>query len=172
MKYRILLVLATGFVCWSTSVAIDPQIAGLANRPPKDTHDFIYFGETRPILFRLKIEVDGKPLQAVWDEFVKSVFTALDTNKDGVLSKTTQGEALPKILNLRTQGSELFKADPESQAKGSRQFAQSADFPGRIVNVLNSRDTRLLGANCRCELFLAQSSRLSQVLDLGRNIPI
>jgi Ca2+-binding EF-hand superfamily protein len=50
-------------------------------------HDFVFLAEARPILVRVHVTVDGKPLQAAWDDFVKHLFNELDKNKDGTLDK-------------------------------------------------------------------------------------
>src|SRR5438876_1230432 len=54
---------------------------------PPTGRDLVFLGETRPVLMRLHIRIDGKPIQAAWDDFMKSLFDHLDVNHDGVLSK-------------------------------------------------------------------------------------
>ena len=49
--------------------------------------EFVFLGESRPVLVRLHMRIDGKPLQAAWDDFMKYLFAYLDVNGDGVLSK-------------------------------------------------------------------------------------
>jgi Ca2+-binding EF-hand superfamily protein len=73
----------------AASVAL---VATAADRTPgkpasKDAADFVFFGETRPVLIRLHVTIDGKPYQTAWNEFIDSVFASLDKNKDGVLDK-------------------------------------------------------------------------------------
>jgi Ca2+-binding EF-hand superfamily protein len=67
------------------------------------THDVVFFGETRPVLLRLHVTVDGKALDAVWNEFIDTLFKSLDTNGDGVLSKT-EAERVPPPQMLFTVG--------------------------------------------------------------------
>ena len=50
-------------------------------------YDFVFFGESRPVLVRAYVELDGKPLQAVWEHYMGQVFKYLDVNGDGVLDK-------------------------------------------------------------------------------------
>jgi Ca2+-binding EF-hand superfamily protein len=52
----------------------------------EDVQDIVFFGETRPVLIRLHIPHDGKSYQAVWEDFLQTLFAYLDTNRDGVLS--------------------------------------------------------------------------------------
>ena len=58
-----------------------------------DAQDFVFLAEARPVLVRLHVRVDGKPLQAAWDDFVKYLFDYLDVNGDGVLSKEEAARA-------------------------------------------------------------------------------
>ena len=52
-----------------------------------DGQDFVFLGESRPVLVRLHVRMDGKSLQAAWDECIDYLFKYLDVNNDGVLSK-------------------------------------------------------------------------------------
>ena len=65
-----------------------------ADAPPKEKpkaeseyQDIVYFAASRPILIRLHVTVDGRPLSAVWDDYVTKVFKYLDANGDGVLDR-------------------------------------------------------------------------------------
>jgi Ca2+-binding EF-hand superfamily protein len=60
----------------------------------RDYQDVLYLADTRPILLRLRITVDGRPLSAVWDDYVTKVFRHLDTNGDGFLDKV-EAQRLP-----------------------------------------------------------------------------
>jgi Ca2+-binding EF-hand superfamily protein len=79
-------------------------IAGEANPPAPsaskagedDVQDFVFLAEARPLLVRLHVRVDGKPLPAAWDAFMKHVFTFLDVNGDGVLSQQ-EAERAPQL---------------------------------------------------------------------------
>jgi Ca2+-binding EF-hand superfamily protein len=79
-------------------------IAGEANPPAPsaskggedDVQDFVFLAEARPLLVRLHVRVDGKPLPAAWDAFMKHVFAFLDVNGDGVLSQQ-EAERAPKL---------------------------------------------------------------------------
>jgi Ca2+-binding EF-hand superfamily protein len=66
-----------------------------AAAPAGSPHDFVYLGDTRPILIRMNVSVEGRPLQAVWDDFVGSVFKYLDADGDGVLSREEAGRLPP-----------------------------------------------------------------------------
>jgi Ca2+-binding EF-hand superfamily protein len=60
-----------------------------------DRHDVVFLAEARPILIRMRIQLDGKPVQAAWDNFIQHLFTYLDINGDGVLSKDEVERAPP-----------------------------------------------------------------------------
>jgi Ca2+-binding EF-hand superfamily protein len=67
--------------------------------PANDVQDFVFLGEARPVFIRLHVSVDGRPVQAGWDEFMKYLFTYLDVNGDGVLSKE-EAERAPTVEQL------------------------------------------------------------------------
>jgi Ca2+-binding EF-hand superfamily protein len=52
-----------------------------------DGQDFVFLGESRPVLVRLHVRMDGKSLQTAWDECIAYLFKYLDVNGDGVLTR-------------------------------------------------------------------------------------
>jgi Ca2+-binding EF-hand superfamily protein len=68
--------------------------------PADDAEDFVYLGEGRPVLVRLHPEVDGRPLRAVWEDFVGQVFKYADADGDGVLSRAEAERAPPPAVLL------------------------------------------------------------------------
>jgi Ca2+-binding EF-hand superfamily protein len=83
------------------SIAADPPAA---DQPPiDDRHDFVFLGEARPVLIRMHVRVDGKPVQAAVDDFMKNLFTYLDINGDNVLSKA-EAERAPALDQLLSGG--------------------------------------------------------------------
>jgi Ca2+-binding EF-hand superfamily protein len=87
------LALAGALACLGQAAAEGPKAADRA-APARDAHDLVFLGDSRPVLVRLHVQVDGKPLQASYDAFIDHVFKYLDTNGDGVLSKE-EAERLP-----------------------------------------------------------------------------
>jgi Ca2+-binding EF-hand superfamily protein len=109
MSLRILgLAVAAGLVACCLAAAADKAPA------PGDTQDFVYFGDARPVLVRLHIHVNGKPLARSYDEFIDHLFQYLDTNKDGVLSKQ-EAERVPPPQVLFNSGG-FFNFRPPSLA--------------------------------------------------------
>ncbi len=93
-------------------------------------YDFVFFGESRPVLVRAYVEVDGKPLAAVWDDYVGRIFKYLDVNGDGVLSKEEAERApLPQIL---LAGSGPFFGPPQV-AQGPMMAALDANHDGKVT---------------------------------------
>jgi Ca2+-binding EF-hand superfamily protein len=58
-----------------------------------DVQDVVFFSDTRPVLIRLHVRVDGKPYYAAWEAYVHELFNYLDRNGDGVLSKDEAARA-------------------------------------------------------------------------------
>jgi Ca2+-binding EF-hand superfamily protein len=93
MRGRILIAaLAAALAAVYASGADGPKGAAPAKdagaaKADQDWQDLVYLGETRPLLIRLHVQVNGKSYQAAWDDFMKYMFKYLDTNGDGVLSK-------------------------------------------------------------------------------------
>lgn len=91
---------------WRVALGMGPLVLGLltlltgaAEQPSADdVQDLVFLGESRPLLIRLHVQVDGKPVQDSWDAFLKSLFHYLDVNGDGVLDKA-EAERAP-LLDL------------------------------------------------------------------------
>ena len=80
--------------------------AGGPDRGGGEVQDLAFLGGNRPVLLRVHIQLDGKPLGAARAQYVKRWFDYLDRDGDGVLS---QGEArlvpsLQSLQQLRAQG--------------------------------------------------------------------
>jgi Ca2+-binding EF-hand superfamily protein len=100
MKGRFFLSAATAlFAAWLGAAADPPQAkrAGAGSGDPaparepapadKDVQDFVFFGDSRPVLVRLHLRIDGKPFQTIWDEFIDHIFKDLDKDGDGFISR-------------------------------------------------------------------------------------
>jgi Ca2+-binding EF-hand superfamily protein len=96
------------------------------------TQDLVFLGDARPLLLRLHIEIDNKPFRQALDRFLDDVFTRLDTDKDGTLSKAEAarapiaqalfgdaggGPVRPALLRLRGQEAAM---DTDRDGKVSR----------------------------------------------------
>jgi Ca2+-binding EF-hand superfamily protein len=91
--------LALGSLLLAACLASPTQAA-----PPRTGgQDFVVLGEARPVLVRAHAVVDGKAVTANWDQLLKDLFTYLDVNGDGVLSKAEALRA-PSVEQLLVGG--------------------------------------------------------------------
>ncbi len=65
----------------------------------ENVQDFVFLARSRPILLRLRVRVEGKPLASAWGDFMKYLFTSLDRDGDGVLSEQ-EVERAPHVDQL------------------------------------------------------------------------
>jgi Ca2+-binding EF-hand superfamily protein len=92
-----------------------------------DRHDFVYLSETRPVLIRVHVRLDGKPVQAAWDGFMNHLFDTLAVNRNGVLSKE-EAERAPTLSQILTGGiSGAFGAIPGMGKTGGAPTMQEFD---------------------------------------------
>ncbi len=99
-----------------------------------DVQDVVFLGETRPVLLRLHIRIDGKPLQTAVDDFLRYLFNDLDLNRDGFLSKEEVARA-PAVNQLTSGAMSLGFIAP---GFGGQQTAPpmdeiDADHDGRVT---------------------------------------
>jgi len=74
-----------------------------------DAVDLIFFSDSRPVLLRLHVQIDGKPFSEVWDSFQEKLFKYLDRDGNGVLSKE-EAERAPTAQQLlrHLQGTSFY----------------------------------------------------------------
>ncbi len=105
MRLRLpcLALLALG-TAWSLTAAQPPAKGGAA--PVKsEPYDLVFLSQSRPLLVRLDVRMDGKSLHAAWDDFIDYLFKYADRDSDGTLSKDeADGAPPPSLLN----GAALF----------------------------------------------------------------
>ncbi len=122
-------------------VAIGFIPAGLAEGPkPNDKgqvtkdelQEFVFLAEARPVLVRMHVRVDARPLEAAWDGFMKHLFGYLDLDGDGVLSKE-EAERAPsadQILSGGLSGLGGFGGGAPAKPPGE---ALDADKDGQVT---------------------------------------
>jgi Ca2+-binding EF-hand superfamily protein len=111
LSFSALTVLA---VCWCVAGA-EPAPPRAGPAPPPDAQDFVYFADSRPVLVRVHVFVDGKPLRQAWEAYIDQVFKYLDVNGDGVLSKE-EAERTPPPQTLFNAGFFGGRVPPASSA--------------------------------------------------------
>src|SRR5437879_4020256 len=115
----LVIVSAAALPCWLAVAEARPQADQLKQSPTAsaDNHDFLFLGDTRPVLIRLHVRIDGKPLRQAWDDFIDSLFRYLDRDGNGVLSEEElQRAPRPQLLLqlLRGNFSEMRPATSRS----------------------------------------------------------
>ncbi len=150
MKRSLLLVM---LVCCCQLTAADPAPPPAPESPAEPSYqDLIHFGEKRPLLLRLHLTVDSRPLEAVWQDCLGKVFRHLDTNSDGVLDGT-EVQRLPSLAALFGDGFEgglptLAQLDGNGDGKVRRQelaawFRRHGATPFQLPGGAGSRDQDL-----------------------------
>jgi Ca2+-binding EF-hand superfamily protein len=110
-----------------------PAASAEPARATPDAQDFVFLGETRPVLIRLHAFVDGKSLQAAWDDFMKYLFNYLDVDGDGVLSKE-EAERAPAVDLLRGGlGGGILGGRGAAPAAGPTLDALDANKDGKVT---------------------------------------
>src|SRR5262249_36562937 len=66
----------------------------------RGVQDLVFFADNRPVLIRLQVLIDGRPINGALDAFVEKMFKYFDRNGDGVLSKQ-EVERAPKAATLQ-----------------------------------------------------------------------
>jgi Ca2+-binding EF-hand superfamily protein len=88
-----------------------------------------YFAGTRPMLVKLHVEVDGRPFDAAWDEYIEALFKFLDRDGDGTLSAAEAARAPTAQELLQILRGNLF-APFNGADKDMRTF--EADDEGKV----------------------------------------
>jgi Ca2+-binding EF-hand superfamily protein len=114
MKRGILLVVSMALLLFRMAPAEGQIRVSDPDRHPAavpDDYDLVFLGDTRPVLIRLHVRIDGKPLRQAWDEFVAALFRYLDRDGDGVLSQEElQRAPRPQLLLQLLRGNLLASA--------------------------------------------------------------
>jgi Ca2+-binding EF-hand superfamily protein len=99
-----------------------------------DVQEFVFLAESRPVLVRLHVRVDGKSLQVGWDDCMKYLFNYLDVNGDGVLNKQ-EAERAPSVDQLRGGGlgGGVFAGRGGRGAGGPTMEALDTDKDGKVT---------------------------------------
>jgi Ca2+-binding EF-hand superfamily protein len=134
MKTRLFTLLVLGLVGLGSipwRAAAGDQQPGAVAAPEQKTReggqDFIFLGDARPVFVRLHVEINGKPLAVVWDDFVRHLFGTLDTDQDGTLSTEEAAKAPPAQV--------LFGGGNRPGGSGPPAFAEldTAPSDGRVT---------------------------------------
>lgn len=138
--WSVVALVAVGACLASVATAQDGKQRTTDNgqRPADDIQDFVFFAQSRPLLVRAHVRVDGKSYRAAWDEYVNNVLKFLDTDGDGVLN-TKELERMPPVQFLT--GSGLFGGRPPGS------FSSAAPTPDQNGVVTRARLGEYLAMN-------------------------
>ena len=117
------------------------KAAAPVENKPRETNvqEVVFLAEARPLLIRLDVRLDGKPVRAAWDDFINYLFAYLDVNGDGVLDRD-EVERVPSAAQVRSGGLAI-------RGGGRRRPARSTGGP-----TLDTLDTDRDGKVTRAEL--------------------
>src|SRR5262249_31767236 len=79
--------------CWA--LGQPGRGASPAKAPGRGAPGLVFLAGGRPVLVRLNVFVDGRPLGDAWDAFMAKLFKHLDVNGDGFLDAREAGRAPP-----------------------------------------------------------------------------
>lgn len=141
-----LFAVAVGFVCASGMDAAEPAPAP---RVKSDPFDVLYLAPDRPVVMRLQITTDDKPLDEAWGRFVDTLFTKLDADKSGSLDAKELGKLRP-MLTLLTGRNMPASTNPALRSPVTREslaaYLRQNDLgPLRLPPVVNNPQYTRLG---------------------------
>jgi Ca2+-binding EF-hand superfamily protein len=89
-----------------------------------DGQDLIFFADSRPVLIRVHVTIDGKSLLKTWNEFINDIFDRADVNKDGVIDKN-EATRVPSPQELFNSNVRFFPGGGGGFATGLPAIADS-----------------------------------------------
>jgi Ca2+-binding EF-hand superfamily protein len=97
--------------------------------PEADSQDVLLLAEAGPVLLRLHVRIDGRPVPAAWGRYLDRLFAYLDRDGDGSLNKAEAARApAPAFLHSFLHGTLNLEAAAEAVP-----FDQlDADGDGRV----------------------------------------
>jgi Ca2+-binding EF-hand superfamily protein len=114
-----IITLAAAVVCAGGLVAAAPDAKPADKAAAPDYQDFVFFGDARPVLIRVHAEIDGRPLEAAWNDFMDRLFAHLDADGDGVLSKDELERAPTPQALFNSNGGRFAFAPPGFRGQGN-----------------------------------------------------
>jgi Ca2+-binding EF-hand superfamily protein len=148
---RLLCLIAAGLAATCALSPADALPPARALPGDGDHVDLIYFAGPQPVLLRLHLSVDGKPLAALWDDCIGKLFAYLDTNGDGVLDRE-EAQRVPPPAALFGVGSgdqpTLAELDTNGDGKVSREelaayYRRHGATPFQVPGMADARNDLL-----------------------------
>ncbi|MDY3557719.1 hypothetical protein R5W23_000247 [Gemmata sp. JC673] len=101
---------------------------GASAEPKPEPLDLVCMTATRPVLVRLDVAVDGKPLVVEWESFARALFTHLDANKNGALEGTELARLPPTLTLLTVRSGFPLPAAPALTRDGLTEYLRANDL--------------------------------------------
>jgi Ca2+-binding EF-hand superfamily protein len=105
-----------------------------------DEIDLVFLSDTRPVLLRLHVQIDGNPYDESWDRFLGKLFRYLDRNGDLVLNKEeaerapTAGRLMQMLNGQSFYDYEVFIAGRMGRANNTAKMADlDTDKDGKVT---------------------------------------
>jgi Ca2+-binding EF-hand superfamily protein len=160
----------------AAALVLVPRSAA-ADDPPKDTdppaatevtdvQDIVYLGDKRPLVIRLRLQLDGKSFQAPWQSALKELFAFYDRNGDGALDESEAAHLpTPQELLQGAQRRVTFALAGSARGRGMRFRDIDANGDGKVTLEELDAYYRKQGVGP----LLVQAAQFGQVLDVGGN---
>jgi Ca2+-binding EF-hand superfamily protein len=97
--------------------AVVPLVPPAAADPPgeADAQDVLLLAEAGPVLLRLHVRIDGRPVAATWERYLDRLFADLDRDGDGTLNKAEAARApAPDFVHSFLHGTLNLEAAAEA----------------------------------------------------------
>jgi Ca2+-binding EF-hand superfamily protein len=135
---------AAGLLCLVAAAAADPPTVAPPPRPVGgEPFDVACLTDTRPVVVRLRITAEGRPLDQSWARFVDALFNYLDTDHNASLD-AKEAARLQPVLTLLT-GRSNFSGGltaPLSRDRLAEYLRQNDLGPFRVPTLANPNQPR------------------------------
>ncbi|OWK41760.1 hypothetical protein [Fimbriiglobus ruber] len=135
---------------WAGPVALLAAVVALSGSPSAgaapaakaEPLDVLYLTDARPVVLRLHLTSNGKPLQDAWAGFADILFAKLDADKNGRLEEkelTRLRPTLALVMGLNPRGSAASAARPQPMSRDEfRDYLKKNDLgPLRLPSAMN-----------------------------------
>jgi Ca2+-binding EF-hand superfamily protein len=147
------LVLCTSLAGLLDSAAAEPAPTG--KKAKVEPFDILYLSDARPVVMRLHVDFDGKPIQELWAGFADALFAKLDADKNGQIDEKESANLRPMLMLLTGQFNRngMLDLTPAPKSMNRVEFGNylkknnlgALQLPNAIVQQRFARAPRRLG---------------------------
>jgi Ca2+-binding EF-hand superfamily protein len=153
------------------ALALAPPPARGQGKPAGEVQDLAFLGGNRPVLLRMHIQLDGKPLGASRNQYIKRWFDYLDRDGDGVLNRQ-EARLVPSLQSLQQlRGNGFFLPRPNAAATAFAELDRDGDGKVSLAELTfhferaGFRPVEVISAGSQQSLYDRPSEVLFQQLD-------